>query len=400
MATPTPDHSHKRGGKPPAISEVTFVNGMRLSSRHWALVVVSVVLLFLAVPWIWTKVEKFETGPDYRIPYKLSKDYWLYQRRLAQVSSTNVFLVGDSVVWGEYVLRDGTLSHFLNQRSGQPDRFINAGVNGLFPLALEGLIRYYGAPLQRHKVILNCNLLWMSSPKADLQTEKEERFNHADLVPQFFPGIPCYKAKIDQRLSAIVQRHFTFLQWVAHLQATSFGQKNILAWTLEDNGDSPPKYVNSYKNPLAQITLTVPGEPAEDPERGPRSARHKPWSTTGQGSTRFEWVPLERSLQWAAFQRLVQYMRSHGMDVFVVVGPFNEHIMAPENRGMFRQSVATVQEWLAKNGVPFLVPGTLASELYADASHPLTEGYDRIAGELTSSPVFRSWLGDPQVSAR
>jgi len=96
-------------------------------------------------------------------------------------------------MWGEYVLPDGTLSHFLNEQSGQPPMFVNAGVNGLFPLALEGLVRYYGGPLRGRKVLVHCNALWMSSPKADLRTEKEERFNHADLVPQSSRAFPVTK---------------------------------------------------------------------------------------------------------------------------------------------------------------------------------------------------------------
>ena len=176
----------------------------------------------------------------------------------------------------------------------------------------------------------------MSSPKADLSTEKEERFNHADLVPQFSPRIPCYKADLNHRLAAVVERHFTFSQWANHLQVAYFGQKNILTWTLEEDSSTPPRYPNAYKNPFTQITLTVPSEPADDPERGPASPRHKPWSTTGEGSTRFEWVELDQSLQWAAFQRLVKLLQSRGNDVLVVVGPFNEHIMAEENRPAFR----------------------------------------------------------------
>ena len=60
-------------------------------------------------------------------------------------------------------------------------------------------------PVRHRKVILHCNLLWMSSPKADLHTEKEERFNHADLVPQFSPRIPCYRADFNRRFSAVVR---------------------------------------------------------------------------------------------------------------------------------------------------------------------------------------------------
>ena len=114
---------------------------------------------------------RFPTGSDYRIPYALSRDYWLYQRRRIEQDAAHgkIVILGDSVVWGEYVRVDGTLSHFLNQEAGQGDRFINGGVNGLFPLAMEGLARNYTGTLHSGgKVIVHCNMLWMSSPQADL----------------------------------------------------------------------------------------------------------------------------------------------------------------------------------------------------------------------------------------
>ena len=138
-------------------TETRFVNAMRLSARHWLAVVAIVVVVLLATPWLWKKVERFDTGADYRIPYSLSKDYWLYERRLERLTPTNIAVIGDSVVWGEYVQSDGTLPHFLSEQSGQPGKFVNVGVNGLFPLAFEGLIRDYGAPLRGRKVILHCN---------------------------------------------------------------------------------------------------------------------------------------------------------------------------------------------------------------------------------------------------
>jgi hypothetical protein len=377
---------------PPVAVETRFVNEMRLSARHWLAVAALVTVVLLVTSPLWKKVEQFDPGPDYRIPYSLSKDYWLYERRLQQITPTNVAVLGDSVIWGEYVRPDGTLSHFINQQSDQPGRFVNAGVNGLFPLAFEGLIRHYGEPLRHRKVILHCNVLWMTSPKADLQTQKEERFNHADLVPQFFPRIPCYKANLNRRLAAIVERHFTFSQWANHLQVAYFGQKNVLAWTLEEDGSDPPRYPNASKNPFAQITLTVPTESNLDPERGPTSLRHKPWSTTGEGSTRFEWVELDQSLQWAAFQRLVKLLQSRGNDVLVLVGPFNSHIMADENRPAFQRQRDGIVEWLAKNHIACVVPEPLPSALYADASHPLTQGYQLLASRLYSDAAFRKWM--------
>ena len=108
--------------------------------------------------------------------------------------------------------------------------------------------------MRRRKVIVHDNLLWLTSPKADLRTEKEDRFNHADLVPQFSPRIPCYKADLNHRLTAVVERNFPFSQWASHLQLAYFGQKNVLSWTLEEDSSSPPRYPNAYKNPLKQIT--------------------------------------------------------------------------------------------------------------------------------------------------
>jgi hypothetical protein len=368
-------------------TEKTLLNG-----RQWLATLAIVILVMLPTPRLWERIERYDTGPDYRIPYELGNDYWLYSRRLRQVSDPNqIVVLGDSVVWGEYVLPDGTLSHFLNRESGAGDRYINAGVNGFFPLAIEGLIAYYGRPLRRRNVILQCNVLWMTSPKADLSTEKEEPFNHSRLVPQFRPRIPCYKADADERLSAIVERRVGFLAWVTHLQNAYFEQKSLPQWTLASDGGSPPRYPNLWRNPVRQITLAVPSAPRDDPQRGPASPRHKPWSEDGGSSTQFEWVNLDSSLQWQAFQRVVATLRGRGNNVLVVLGPFNEHMMAEDNRPAYRRIRDGIAAWLAENRIPHVVPETLPSALYADASHPLTEGYALLAKRICASPEFRSF---------
>jgi phosphoribosylformylglycinamidine synthase len=378
-----------------AVAETKMVNAMRLNARQCALAFGIVLLAVLLTPRLWKRVERFHTGPDYRIPYDLSKDYWLYQRRLEdKIDPGAIVMLGDSVVWGEYVLPDGTWSHFLNAQTGQTDKFVNGGVNGLFPLALEGLVDYYGRPLRNRKVILHCNLLWLSSPKADLQIDKEETFNHSRLVPQFSPRIPCYKADVNQRLSAVVERNVDFGAWVNHLQCAYFGQKSILSWTLEDDGGDPPRYPNSYKDPLAQITFTVPSAPGYDPQRGPKSPRHKPWSETG-GPTPFEWVNLDTSLQWGAFRRIVNTLRERGDDVFVILGPFNEHMVAADSLAPYRNLRDGVTAWLTDNKIPHLVPAVLPSPLYADDSHPLTDGYALLARNTLASDDFQNWLNLP-----
>jgi hypothetical protein len=131
---------------------------------------------------------------------------------------------------------------------------------------------------------------------------------------------------------------------------------------------------------------------ANDPQRGLRSPRHRPWTASGGQPTHFEWVALDTSMQWAAFQRLVRLLRQRGNDVLVIVGPFNEHMIAPAQRPAFHGLRDGIAAWLASEGVPSIVPPILASLLYADASHPLTEGYAELARQISHDQTFRSWL--------
>ncbi len=383
------------------IQDTPFVNEMRLTLRQWLITLGLVGLVLGFTPSLWERLERFETDSNYRIPYSLSKDYWLYDRWLDRAgNSEGVFVVGDSVIWGEYVSPDGTLPGFLTRYS-KPDRwFINAGVNGLFPLALEGLIGDYGGAIRGRKVILHCNLLWMSSPKVDLQTVKEEKFNHPRLVAQFDPWIPCYKADIAERLGIVVEKTLPFVSWVNHLQNAYFGQKNLLAWTMAEDGRDPPGFPNVYRNPLSNILLEVPVAPPVDPERGTASLRHKPWSTTGQGTARFDWVPIESSLQWAAFQRLTRLLVERGNDLLVVIGPFNEHMMAEENAPRFRKFRDGAVQWFSSQEIRFVQPEELPSELYADASHPLTGGYELLAHRLLEDPGFLRWMENSGIPSQ
>ena len=380
----------------PPKHEVPFgVNEMRLNAREWMITLAIVAICLLAIPRIWTKIERFDTGPDYRIPYALSKDYWLYQRRLRKVDDAKkVMILGDSVVWGEYVRANGTLSHFLSQETARPGGFINCGVNGLFPLAMEGLVAHYADALHDRKVIVHCNVLWMSSPKADLSVTKEETFNHSRLVPQFRPWIPCYRADAAERLSVVIEEHVEFSSWVGHLQHAYYDHLSIPHWTLEDDAGAPPEYPNAWRNPLSPITLTVPAEPPDDPERGPTSARHKSWTQSGSEPMHFDWVPLDSSLQWHAFQRMIAQLRSRGNDVLVVIGPFNEFMIAQEQRPTYRAMRETIAAWLTANAIASIIPETLPSDLYADSSHPLTEGYALLANRLRRDPTFRKWFGE------
>ena len=77
----------------------------------------------------------------------------------------------------------------------------------------------------------------------------------------------------------------------------------------------------------------------------------------------------------AGVPALVLLLRARGNDVLVVLGPFNEHMIDPDQRPTFVAMRAQVDAWLTQNRFTTIAPEALPSELYADASHPLTDGY-------------------------
>lgn len=109
-------------------------NCVRLSICDWLIVTIIVSALFYCVPMFWKHIEKFEPGPDYRLPYSLNDDYWLFSRYCQWAcSQKKTLVIGDSVIWGHYVSEDNTLSGYLNKIVGR-DMFANMGVDGIHPV--------------------------------------------------------------------------------------------------------------------------------------------------------------------------------------------------------------------------------------------------------------------------
>jgi hypothetical protein len=363
----------------PARSTPFGSNDVRLSPRGWIAAGLIVVGLFWALPRAWEQVETFQPGADYRIPFRLGEDYWMVDRYCRSVAAEEkILVVGDSVVWGHYVASDATLSHYLNEQSGG-DRFANLGIDGIHPAALAGLVENYGGSLRGRKVLLFCNPLWMSSASHDLQGEKEFAFNHPRLVPQFDPWIPCYRESIEGRLGIVVQRNSPFLGWVRHLRAAYFDNEDFFTWTME----------HPDENPARAVTLELPS-PDEPPSPPPVA---KPWKSQGIQPYGPAWVELESSFQWQSFQRTIAVLQSRGNRVFVLVGPFNEHMLKPKSLETYRRLKAGIESWLDREGIAHCVPQPLPSELYADASHPLAAGYEQLAQKLAEDAAFAEWAG-------
>jgi hypothetical protein len=349
--------------------EPTTSNAFKLSGRQWTGIALLLVAIYVLTPVAWQRVEKLEPGHDYRIPYELSNDYWLYGRVATQAAATHdTVVIGDSVVWGQYVRPAETLSHYLNALEGR-DRYANLGLDGSHPAALAGLIESYAGAVSGKRVVLHCNPLWMSSPKHDLRESEEFRFNHSTLVPQFSPWIPCYREETSRRIGKVVERNVAFNGWNTHVQAAYYGNTSIPAWTLE----------HPYENPFKPITARLPA-PSDE-------LRHEAISWTARGITKqnMPWVDLAGSLQWKSFQRCAELLQKRGNTVLVVVGPFNEHLLTDASRVKYSELKRGIEAWLLERKIPYVAPAPLPSEQYGDASHPLSAGYALLAKELVTS---------------
>ena len=354
-----------------AMAEPFSSNCLRLSLGEWFVAAVVVMVVACLAPTLWQRVEKFEPGPNYRLPYDLSNDYWLYQRYAEWAAERyDTLIVGDSVVWGHYVSKDNTLAAHLNRLVGK-ERFANLGVDGTHPAALEGLLRYYGRAIENKNVILHLNLLWMSSPKHDLQTDKEHHFNHPELVAQFTPKIPCYKASHSDRISAAVKRRVPLFNWASHINITYFQSMDVPAWTVE----------NPYDCPFETVTRSLPN--SDDYERDAKGVKPT-------GSNALDWVDLKTSLQWKFFRRSIDLLRQRNNRVFILIGPFNEHLLTPKSIATYRKMQMEIVAWLNNNNIPHYIPPVLAAELYSDASHPLHKGYAELANRLMQNKAFNT----------
>ena len=378
---PKPAVPHKDPARPADDTEVPFgSNEVRLSPGEWVVAGVILWAILYFFPSLWEQIEPLNAGADYRIPYRLGNDYWTYNRYCRQVSrQEKTLVIGDSVIWGHYVGNDETLSHYLNELSGE-ERFVNLGVDGVEPAAMAGLVRFYGDDVAGKNVILHCNLLWTANKKADLQTTKERALTHPRMVPQFFPRIPCYRESLSGRIGIVVGREVPLLAWTNHMRIAYFENTDLPTWTIK----------HPYANPAGAVTLELP-TPDEPPSDKPVA---KPWTENPNFKRKddFRWVELETaeetSFQWDSFKRTVDILRNRGNRVFVLVGPYNEHKLTDESLEIYKKRKRQVKTWLEANGIPHAIPAALPSHYYADGSHPLSEGYRILAGWLLENEAF------------
>ena len=362
-------------------------NSVRLSWKNWLVVIAILMGILYFLPRFWRRLERFDPSnklaacsTDYRLPYNLSNDYWMFRRWSKYACSKYpVLIIGDSVIWGQYVTMEQTLSHYLNEQAGE-NVFANMGVDGTHPAAISGLVTYYGRTISDKGVILHLNPLWMTSRRYDLSVPRSRRpdirFNHPRLIPQFIGKPACYRPSLAQRIGVAMERNISFFSWMSHIRTNYFENMDLQNWTMQ----------NPYENPLKAITLEIPM-----PENRPKS---KPvtWSERGVKKEDFPWVQVEESLQWSSFKRTIKTLRSRNNEVFVILGPYNPYILTEESLHRYNSMRNKIERWLEEEGISYISLSDLPSEYYADASHPLKEGYAKIAAELLGTEPFKRWL--------
>ncbi|MCA9215517.1 MAG: hypothetical protein KDB27_20775 [Planctomycetales bacterium] len=355
----------------------------RLKVWQVAAVIGISTLSLIAFPSLWKRAEEFAPEPSYRTPYALSEDYWLYRRLCERTSDEqSVLMIGDSVIWGEYVSPSDALSAQLNQKLGH-NRFVNGGINGLHPMAIEGMLKMHGSQIQNLNVVVHCNLLWMSSPERDLSSTSPQQFNHASLVRQFGgwpnpakPESPAYDETLSNRIAVATARRLPYRICVDHLRRRFFDGQNVHQWSLDHPAEL---FWNNVSFDMAQ--------PSEE-------LRHEPvdWTQQRIQPQSFDWVNLDDSLQFKSFVRAIELLKSRGNRVVVVLGPFNQHLLLADNTEAFDALHESAIARLTERKIPFVAMSLLPSSEYGDASHPLAQGYARMADELLANVEFQSVL--------
>jgi len=159
------------------------------------------------------------------------------------------------------------------------------------------------------------------------------------------------------------------------LRIVYFENMALPNWTLE----------HPYQNPWNAVTLELPAS-------GDNLQENVSWTEKGIAQEDFQWVEPAQSLQWRFFRQTIDLLKARKNTVFVVVGPFNEHMLKTDSYKTYQKMKSDIEIWLQRNNIAYCVPDVLPSELYRDASHPLGPGYAMLAKQLFENQSFKSTI--------
>ena len=333
--------------------------------------VITVIILASQLPWVVPCVDTSQFTGNYRIPYSLGEDYFLYEKYMQAVAASGrIAVIGDSVIWGHYTDSSGSLTAHLNADSGT-ERFANMGIDGIHPAALYGLIDNYCASLKNTRVIIGINLLWMSSPKHDLSGETNSSINHRALLDQVPGKIPAYSPLFEERFTLLVRREIPLFMWIDHMRASRFADRNVYRWTMANPYAKPGEY---FEHGAEAFT---PPDPVH-PDR-----------MTGRD---MDWVQPGNSLQWRYMLASIRRLKEQGNNVTAVITPFNAFMLTEKSRIERDMIISIIQTGLAAEGIKSFSPVLDKAEYYADLSHPVAAGYGIIASWLMSNDEFSEFV--------
>ncbi|MFA7231405.1 MAG: hypothetical protein WC071_09050 [Victivallaceae bacterium] len=352
-------------------------NAIRLSGRELLIAgAITFLGLMIAVPWLWQKKETVTLDKDFRLAYNYRDDYWTFKKCADEVCRKYpVVFLGDSVIWGMYVDNNHTIPAWLNQKLGT-EAAGNLAIDGMHYVAMEGLLKYYGSAIHNKKVFLYFNPLWLNSSKFDLSDNAAMDIHHPRLLPQFSPALKCYREPLSKRMSVLMERNLPFYSLLNHLRLTFFDNEDFNRWIIEHPEESP----------LTKISFSV------DPCEHNHNDSSMTWKMSGITAQDWNWVPLDESKQWAAFNNVLELLKSRNNQVFVLVGSINPFILTKNSLDKYNQLRADICAGLKKENTPFFLLPELPSGSYADASHPLSCGYEQIAATLLQSPDFVKYI--------
>lgn len=361
-------------------SSISNSNAQILTLREWAITGILFVVLCTVIYIGWFRWEKFEPGKNYRPRCWAERmsDYWSHFRWSKYAQKHNkVFLIGDSVIWGQEVDYDKTISAYLNRYYGK-EIFANLGIDGLFQTGIRGLIKYYGKYYDN--IILQFSTYWLSDVNVDLRGNIR-RFRHPRLTPQFNPRIRYNNYKFNERLSYKIEHYLKIIPLVRHIIVNYYDNKSVAEWMIE----------HPYQNPLGAITFQA-GEVMRE-KRG----NGLNWEERKFPLRDIQFIPLEESVQWECFKDTIDMLESRRIGCFVLLGPYNPYLLTPKSRARLYALLKEVKHYLDRHNISYFEAGAniLPSKTIADGpAHLLNEGHDILAQEMLQDTLFKEWLAN------
>lgn len=354
---------------------------MILSLREWIAAIVVTSVIIATIYYGWSSWERFTPGPDHRETCwaELQSDYWAYMRwcRYAR-GHYDIMLLGDSVIWGQEVPSNETISHYMNQYLGK-DMVANLGNDGLFMAGIRGVVKYYGDYLGDTNIIVEFNPLWMTNPTRDLHGPKKSQYHHPRLIPQFDSRINYYH-DLNTRMGYQMEHYFRVFPFVRHLMANYYNNTSISGWMVE----------HPYSDPFSAITFKAAPVMAESQGQG------IDWEAKKMKIADEPFIDPAESIQFECFLDALSMLEKKHTRVFVLIGPYNTYYLTPESRQRCFDMIANVKKVFDEKGIPYFdslaigIPGNT----FGDSCHLLKDGHDYLAREFVNDPSFRKWVGD------